>query len=239
LLTQYFQFVLRYSPLKSGVMIAPLAVGLMIGSPLATPLVERFGTKLVVVGGLGLVVVSTVCYGSNSIMSSLGPGLVARFVAGLGFGMTTAPVTESIMGSLPPSRAGVGSAVNDTTRQTGGALGVAVIGSFFAARYHAAIGQLAFVPSASRSLAHESIGTSLSTATALGGSVGNRLRTVADHAYLSSMRVTYTVAVLIVMVAMAVAYKFLPARAGGADPVLPIADAALVIPSADLLESPS
>ena len=48
-------------------------------------------------------------------------------------GLTTAPATESIMGSLPPGQAGVGSAVNDTTRQTGGALGVAVLGSIFAA----------------------------------------------------------------------------------------------------------
>ena len=213
LLTQYFQFVLGYSPLKAGVMIAPMAVGMMVGAPLAPRLVERFGTKGVVVTGLCLVAASLVCYGSNSIMSNLGLGLFVRLFTGLGMGMTAAPVTESIMGSLPASRAGVGSAVNDTTRQTGGALGVAVLGSIFAARYHAAIGRLLFVPADFRKGAAESIGTSLQTAGQLGPDAKARLVHAAIGAYHASMRLTYTVAALIVCVAIAVAYRFLPARA--------------------------
>jgi EmrB/QacA subfamily drug resistance transporter len=213
LLTQYFQFILRYSPLKAGAMIIPTAVGLMVGSPIAPRLVKRFGTKRVVVGGLALVASAMACYASNTLMSNIGLGLVVRLLTGLGFGITSAPVTESIMGSLPPSRAGVGSAVNDTTRQTGGALGVAVIGSIFAARYHSAIGQLLFLPPDVRAVAHESIGTSLQTAAKIGGANGARLVNLAKHAYLSSMRVTYAIAVLIILLAMGVAYRFLPARA--------------------------
>jgi hypothetical protein len=152
-------------------------------------------------------------YGSNTIMSNLWLGLAVRLVTGLGFGITTAPVTESIMGSLPPSRAGVGSAVNDTTRQTGGALGVAVIGSIFAARYHGAIGELSFVPATVRATAHESIGTSLQVAAHLPPAVATHLVHVATEAYLSSMRVTYAIGVVIVVLAMGVAYAFLPARA--------------------------
>jgi EmrB/QacA subfamily drug resistance transporter len=213
LLTQYFQFILGYSPLKAGLMIAPLAIGMMVGAPLAPRLVERFGTKAVVVTGLCLVAASLVCYGSNSVMSNLGLGLFVRLFTGLGMGMTAAPVTESIMGSLPPSRAGVGSAVNDTTRQTGGALGVAVLGSIFAARYHAAIGRLLFVPADSRKSAAESIGTSLQAAARLGPDAKSQLVHAATEAYYSSMRLTYTVAAAIVGVAIVVAYRFLPARA--------------------------
>src|ERR1700674_2573815 len=213
LLTQYFQFILGYSPLKAGVLIVPTAVGLMIGSPLAPRLVNRAGTKRVVILGLGLVATGMACYASNTIMSSFWLGLVVRLITGLGFGITSAPVTESIMGSLPPSRAGVGSAVNDTTRQTGGALGVAVIGSIFAARYHAVIGKLLFVPASVRAIAHESIGTSLQVAARLGRATGGRLVSVAIHAYLQSMRVTYAVSVTIILLAMVVAYRFLPARA--------------------------
>jgi EmrB/QacA subfamily drug resistance transporter len=212
LLTQYFQFILGYSPLKAGVMIAPLALGMMVGAPVAPRLVQRFGTKAVVVTGLCLVAGSLVFYGSNTVMSNEGLGLFVRLFTGLGMGMTAAPVTESIMGSLPPSRAGVGSAVNDTTRQTGGALGVAVLGSVFAARYHAAIGRLLFVPSGSRKSAAESIGTSLETAARLGPDAKARLVQVATEAYYSSMRLTYTVAAIIVGVAIVVAYRFLPAR---------------------------
>jgi MFS family permease len=213
LLTQYFQFILRYSPLKAGVMIIPTAAGMMVGSPTAPRLVERFGTKWVVVSGLGLVCAATACYASNTLMSNVAFGLMVRLVIGVGFGITTAPVTESIMGSLPPSRAGVGSAVNDTTRQTGGALGVAVIGSVFAARYHAAIGKLAFLPAPVALRARESIGSSLQEAAKLPGPTGAHLADVARHAYLSSMRLTYTVSVLIVLSAIGVAYKYLPARA--------------------------
>jgi EmrB/QacA subfamily drug resistance transporter len=213
LLTQYFQFILGYSPIKAGVMLLPTAIGLMTGSPLAPRLVSRFGTKRVVVFGLALVATALGCYASDTLMSSVGLGLAVRLVTGMGFGITVAPVTESIMGSLPPSRAGVGSAVNDTTRQAGGALGVAVIGSIFAARYHQAIGDLSFVPSELREQAHESIGTSLQTARHIGGPTGAHLVDVANHAYLSAMRVTYSIGVCIVIMAMGVAYRFLPAWA--------------------------
>ena len=121
-------------------MIVPTAIGLMVGSP-SPPDGDRYGTKRVVVVGLGLVGGGHGLLQVNTIMSNVWLGLVVRLVTGIGFGITSAPVTESIMGSLPPSRAGVGSAVNDTTRQTGGALGVAVIGSIFAARYHTGIGK--------------------------------------------------------------------------------------------------
>jgi EmrB/QacA subfamily drug resistance transporter len=213
LLTQYFQFILGYSPLKAGVLLVPTAVGLMVGSPLAPRLVNRAGTKRVVILGLALVATGMACYASNTIMSDFWLGLVVRLITGLGFGITSAPVTESIMGSLPPSRAGVGSAVNDTTRQTGGALGVAVIGSIFAARYHSVIGKLLFLPASVRAAAHESIGTSLQVAARLGRATGGHLVSVATHAYLSSMRLTYTVGVSVIIVAMIVAYRYLPARA--------------------------
>src|SRR5438067_4257571 len=145
-------------------MLTPVAIGLMVGAPLAPRFVERFGTKRVVCVGLGLVIFATLCYGSDTIMSAFWWSMLVRVIQGFGMGITTAPVTESIMGSLPPSRAGVGSAVNDTTRQTGGALGVAVLGSVFAARFHASIGSLRFLPERSRDPGRESIGTALQTA---------------------------------------------------------------------------
>src|SRR5207237_5998691 len=176
LLPEYFQFVLHYSPLEAGMMMAPVAFGLMAGGPIAPRLVERWGTKRVVVTGLSVVTCAMAAYASDTVMSSLASGLFVRLVFGMGMGITAAPVTESIMGSLPPSRAGVGSAVNDTTRQTGGALGVAVLGSVFAARFHASIGSLRFLPERSRNPGRESIGTALQTARTLGGDTGRHLR---------------------------------------------------------------
>jgi EmrB/QacA subfamily drug resistance transporter len=213
LLTQYFQFILGYSALKAGVMISPVAVGLMLGAPLAPRWVERWGTKRVVMGGLLIVGACLACYGSDTLMSSFGAGLFIRLLWGIGMGTTSAPVTESIMGSLPPHRAGVGSAVNDTTRQMGGALGVAVLGSIFASRYHSAIGTLDFVAGDARAKARESIGSSLQVAGQLPREVAVKLQAAGRFAFLDAMRVTYVVGVGIIGLAIFVAWQFLPARA--------------------------
>src|SRR5207237_2818256 len=100
---------------------------------------ERVGTKRVVTGGLLTVATALALYASDTLMSSALFGGLVRVLFGAGMGFTTSPATESIMGSLPPGKAGVGSAVNDTTRQTGGALGVAGLGRTFAPRYHRAV----------------------------------------------------------------------------------------------------
>jgi hypothetical protein len=128
-------------------------------------------------------------------------------------GLTVAPVTESIMGSLPTARAGVGSAVNDTTRQTGGALGVAVLGSIFASSYHATFDSARGLSHQVTHAARDSIGTSLQVAHHLPHGAAARLRDVAQGAFLSSMRVTYVCAVAVVLGAAFVTARFLPARA--------------------------
>lgn len=209
LLTQYFQFTLGYSPIKAGVMIMPLAIGMMLASPQSPKLVDRYGTKRVVVFGLALVAVGMACYASNTIMSNFTLGLFIRFVYGVAFGFLGPPVTESIMGSIPKERAGVGSAVNDTTRQVGGALGVAVLGSIFAARYHQVMDVAKGVPVAAR----ESIGASLEVARKTpDAAAAARIRDAGIDAFHSSMRVTFAISVLIILTAMYVAWRWLPAR---------------------------
>jgi EmrB/QacA subfamily drug resistance transporter len=213
LLTQYFQFVLGYSALESGLMLTPVALGLMLGSPVAPRFVRRLGTKRVVVFGLLVVAAAMACYASDTIMSSFALGFGVRLVYGVGMGLTVAPVTESIMGSLPTTRAGVGSAVNDTTRQTGGALGVAVLGSIFASQYHATFDSARGLSQQVTHAARDSIGTSLQVSKHLPAGTAARVREVASEAFLSSMRITYLCAVSVVLGAAFVAARFLPARA--------------------------
>lgn len=215
LVTQYFQFVLGYSPIKTGFLTAPVAVGIMIGGPNAPRFVNRFGTKRVVTGGLSLLALCLLSYSSNTIMSSLLWGSLVRLGFGFGLGFTTAPATESIMGSLPPARAGVGSAVNDTTRQAGGALGVAFLGSLFAARYrHAIAPRLEGLPADAVAAAHDSIGRALGWAeTAVDGSVGAVVHDQAVTSFLDSMRVVYPVAAAVVGLAIVVTLRYLPASA--------------------------
>jgi Na+/melibiose symporter-like transporter len=214
LLTQYFQFVLGYSPLKAGMMTAPVAIGLMTAAPRAPGFVDRFGTKRVIFTGLLVVAGCLSLYGSDTVMSSFVAGGLIRLVFGLGMGLTTAPATESIMGSLPPGKAGVGSAVNDTTRQTGGALGVAVLGSIFALRYHAVV-QTDKVVGSLQAAVHDSIGRAIEASSAPGTATADGAAAIhaARQAYIVSMRLSYALAAAVILVAAGVTWKFLPARA--------------------------
>ena len=137
LLTQYLQFVVGYSPLRAGSALLPWAAIMLVVAPLSARWAERFGTKLVVATGLSfatlsLVYMSTLPATNVSYVRDVLPRLLLLAV---GMGLTMAPSTESIMGSLPRAKAGVGSAMNDTTRQIGGALGVAVVGSVMTSVY--------------------------------------------------------------------------------------------------------
>jgi EmrB/QacA subfamily drug resistance transporter len=135
LVTQYFQFMRGFGTLSTGVRILPVATTIAIGSVSGVALAGRIGTRAVVSTGLVLL-------GSSFGWIALSPTfmpyhtIVAQMVLmGLGLGLTTAPATESILSVLPPAKAGVGSAVNDATREAGGTLGVAVLGSIFTSLY--------------------------------------------------------------------------------------------------------
>src|SRR5207237_987516 len=178
---------------------------------------ERVGTKRVVTGGLLTVATALALYASDTLMSSALFGGLVRVLFGAGMGFTTSPATESIMGALPPGRAGVGSAVNDTTRQTGGALGVAVLGSVFASRYHAVIGDATAVVASARDSVKDSIGQALKAARTTSPEQQKLIHDLASHAYLSAMRVAYLLAAGIVVLAAWVSWRFLPARSALAE----------------------
>jgi hypothetical protein len=151
-------------------------------------------------------------YASDTIMSSVVLGGLVRALFGLGMGFTSAPATESIMGSLPLGKAGVGSAVNDTTRQTGGALGVAVIGSVFALRYHATVSHIAGVPAGVQAQVRDSVGKALAAAQQLPDAQQRLVIAAAKHAYITSMRVAFAMATAVILAAAFVAWRWLPAR---------------------------
>ena len=136
-LTQYLQSVLGYGAFESGLRLMPVAAGLILGGPLSAKLAERVGTKRVVGAGLALVAVGLTMLSGAEVDSGYGLIAAVLLVLGLGMGLTMAPATESVMGSLPLAKASVGSAVNDATRTLGGALGVAVLGSLLSSGYRA------------------------------------------------------------------------------------------------------
>ncbi|MDH6553969.1 EmrB/QacA subfamily drug resistance transporter [Streptomyces sp. SAI-117] len=161
LITQYFQFVRGYSPLSAGVHLLPVAVSVAVGSTIGTRLAVRVGTKLVVTAGLALQALFYFWFASD-VSPTLDYEVIAVQMVfyGLGMGLTSAPATESIMGAVAADQAGVGSAVNDSTRLLGGTLGVAVIGSIYATLYSSRLDDAlpAWLSPQLASLAHQSVG---------------------------------------------------------------------------------
>jgi EmrB/QacA subfamily drug resistance transporter len=218
LLTQYFQFVLGYSPLEAGVRLLPLALTMMVVAPLSARIVERVGTKVVVSTGLFLVALSVLSFTQFEVTTGYGNIFWRLMVMAVGMGLTMAPATESIMGSLPLAKAGVGSAVNDTTRQVGGALGVAIIGSVLASTYGTKVGDAVAGQPLPRGVAGEvrnSLGFALEAASRIGGPAGNALASTARSAFVDGMHQGFLLAAAVALVGAIVALVWLPARATG------------------------
>jgi EmrB/QacA subfamily drug resistance transporter len=216
LLTQYFQFVLGYSPLEAGVRLLPMALTILIVAPLSARIVERVGTKVVVATGLFLVAVSVGSFVQFEVTTGYENIFWRLMVFAIGMGLTMAPSTESIMGSLPPAKAGVGSAVNDTTRQVGGALGVAIIGSVLASTYGTKVGDAVSgqpLPGGVANEVENSLGFALETASRLGGPAGETLANTARTAFVDGMHQGFLVAAAAALVGAIVALVWLPARA--------------------------
>ncbi|MEU6581977.1 MFS transporter [Nocardia sp. NPDC046763] len=141
LITQYFQGVKELSPFEFGIHSLPFAVAVGFGAPIATMLAQRVGTTAMLVSGLLILAAAMYIAGRTTVETPyLGPVVVSMILMGLGFAVVQGPATESIMGAVPLEEAGAGSAVNDTTREVGGALGVALLGSIMTSVYAGKIG---------------------------------------------------------------------------------------------------
>lgn len=128
-LTLYLRGVLGFSPWQAGLRTLPLPAGLALGAVCAVPVRARLGGRVPVVGGLALVTVGFAILATTTPDSDYPHCAAFQLVAGFGAGLVAAAATESVMGSVATERAGLGSAINDATRQVGSALGVAVQGS--------------------------------------------------------------------------------------------------------------
>ncbi len=224
LLTQYFQYVLGYSPLETGIRMLPWAAAMMVVSPLSAKVVERIGTKITVATGLGLVTAGLLSMTQLQVDTSYSNIFWRLMLMATGMGLTMAPATDSVMGSLPLFKAGVGSAVNDTTRQVGGALGVAVVGSVLASTYGDKIASFFAgtpVPPQAVDAARNSIGAIPQVAKGLAdnglGDVAAQLQATANAAFVEAAHWGVAVAALATGLGVLVALVFLPATARAED----------------------
>ncbi|MEA2686113.1 MAG: hypothetical protein QOE93_1308 [Actinomycetota bacterium] len=211
LLTQYLQLVRGYSALQAGIHTLPAPLTIMIMAPLSSKVVDRFGARWVIASGLGIVAIGL---GLASTLGTDTPYLLLALslvILATGMAMTMAPATTSIMTSLPLGKAGVGSAVNDTTRELGGALGVAVLGSLVGSHYASAIGDVPGFAGPSGALARRSLGAALQVA-ASAGEQGPQLAAAARGAFVDAMNAAFLVAAVVALGAGLMVARFMPSR---------------------------
>jgi EmrB/QacA subfamily drug resistance transporter len=217
LFTQQMQFVLGYDTLQAGVRALPFAVTIGVVSQPAAKLAARVGTTAVVAAGLALMAAGFALMATSTIHTGYPFLLVASVIIAGGMGLAMAPATESIMGSLPPAQAGVGSAVNDTTRSLGGALGVAVMGSVASSIFATQIrSSLVHLPASVAAQAKSSVGAAVTAGQHAPGPLGHNLIDAARQAFVSGSDHAMIVAMGAALLGSLVAVRFLPARAGAA-----------------------
>jgi MFS transporter, DHA2 family, multidrug resistance protein len=216
LITQYFQVVLSYDPLRAGVATLPFAVVTGLLSPAAIALMKRLGTKAVVTGGLTLMSAGFVVAAGTSVDSAYwGRIITAMVLIAAGLALTASPATEAIMGALPPSKAGVGSAVNDTTRELGGTLGVAIVGSVMSSAYSShvlsALDKIG-APAALTSAAQQSVTAGMQAAAYLPPGLRGVAAAAARQAFVAGLHNGSLVAAGATALAALATLAFLPAR---------------------------
>jgi EmrB/QacA subfamily drug resistance transporter len=216
LLTQFLQSILGYTPLEAGIRLLPMAGVMMVISPVSAKLVERIGSKIVVATGLSVGAVGLITASRLTAGATYPEVLSALVVLAAGLALVMPPATESIMGSLPLAKAGVGSAVNDTTRQVGGALGVAVLGSVMSSTYGPRVSDaISGFPVSSEQAAaiHDQIGAALRAASEIGGEPGRTLADVASRGFADGMSTAFVIGAAALVLGAVIVALFLPARA--------------------------
>jgi DHA2 family multidrug resistance protein-like MFS transporter len=191
LITQYFQLVQGYSPLSAGVRALPFAVGVGAAAPAAPIFVRGLGTKVVVPVGL-LLMAGGFSIGSTltSTTAYFGPVVASMVLMAVGLGLATTPCTDAILAALPPGKAGVGSAVNDVTRELGGTFGVAVVGAVFASVYGSRVRTLLHplgLSSLSRAIADQSPSAALQVAAHASGPSRGAIADAAHQAFVAGL----------------------------------------------------
>jgi EmrB/QacA subfamily drug resistance transporter len=205
---QYLQLVQGYGTLKAALAVVPLAVGMMPASTAAARLAGRFGGRYVGAVGLGVTAVGFLWLAQLSVASSYWPVFAGMIVTGVGLGLGMTPATNAIVESLPIAKQGLASAVNDTSREMGGAFGIAIVGSAFTAGYRSHIApNLHQLPAQAASTARQAPAAALQLAGRMGPS-GQALAHQTKAAFLGGQRE----ALLIGAVALFVGVAFLLLR---------------------------
>lgn len=213
-LTQYFQLVQGRTALSAGLLILPTSAAMMVGAPISGVLVKRVGPRALISASMLLMTTGILMLTQVEVDTSTSYVIAALATFGLAAGLGMAPLTDTVMAAVPVDDAGIGSAVNDVTRELGGALGIALIGSLVNGWYRGNIDETLTgqVPVAVVETAREGIGVATLAASQLPAEVATTLTTTANLAFVDAMTNGFFVSAAILLATLAVALTMVPAR---------------------------
>lgn len=216
-LSQYFQTILGYTALQTGLGILPIAIAVVVSSALSAKVSERLGIKFTVVGAILITAIGLIYMAAIAgIATSYGTLLIGMILLGVGLGIAQGPATDSVMGAVPKAKAGVGSAMNDTTRELGGALGVAVLGTISNRDFLAQINRLSIqniLPPDAYQLIQSGIVGAHQFATYIPfPQVQEKFVIYVDEAFVGGMRDAMFIGAAIMVLAAILTYRILPAQ---------------------------
>ena len=215
LITQYFQFVKGYSTFSAGVHTLPFALVAAVVTPLAAVVALRIGSRVVVTTGLLLMGAGLVVAAFNSEPNTAywGPILASMVLLALGLSSITAPTAEGVMGSVSDEQRGAAAGVNNTTRELGGTLGVAVFGSIFASAYAPKIINALRplpIPAGPKAESHQSVAAALTVVGHAPHAVRPALDAVIFTAFHSGLRVACIAGAGVALLGALAALRLLP-----------------------------
>jgi EmrB/QacA subfamily drug resistance transporter len=221
----YLQLVRGYSPLETGLLYLPFAGSQLIFAPRSAAMVARFGPKMVCAVGLAIVTLTLGTFVFVTASTPIWVLLVSFFFQGVGMANVIPPSAEAVLSAVPREKAGVGSAVNNTIRQVGGALGVAVLGSVLSGVYRGQVAdKLTVLPAAARDAAAESVADTYAAAARVGGAAGRALLGPANDAFVTAMHWAAAGSAVTALIGALAVLRWLP-RHSAAHPPAPAAPA--------------
>ncbi|MFF7243940.1 MFS transporter [Embleya sp. NPDC008237] len=212
----YLQSVRGYTPLQTGLLLLPLAVAQLMFSARSSGMVKRFGVRAVTTGGMLVVGLSFLAFLAMDRTSPIWILCVVFFFQGAGMAHVMPPATNSIMSSLPREKAGAGSAVSNTVRQVGGALGVAILGSVLSSVYRDRIsGDLdKLPPNVPKGPAGDSVEATLAVAGRLGDE-GAALVDPAKDGFIDAMHAASIGSAVVGLIGAVVVFLWMPRPEAG------------------------
>jgi predicted MFS family arabinose efflux permease len=211
--SQYLQGVLGFGAMETGLSILPLAIAMAIFSPAGMSLVTRLGTRAVVAGGMAAVAAGLLVLRMAGTTDGYPYVAITLFLVGGGMGFAMSPLTVIMVRAMPRSKQGVASAINSTSRELGGALGVAILGSLSAPVYAAGVRHATgLLPVQAANAVHDSLSGAGVVAGHLPAARAEALLAIARCAFVDGMGVAVLAGAAVALIGATVACVFLPGR---------------------------